>query len=322
MRRLVAFLVILPALSTLPTPSAASSRQWTRNALGIKVNLSNIRRNSTEFIEFDLSVAASGAASAGNVRANLGRTRIFINGAETTCFVDLIVTKSRVLKRVHVVAGRAIKKMTVAQEVRWENQCHFLFSGVSPASLPIRKKIGPVEATLRKVYQNVVVKSDRWSFQCPQRVYAVELEAKPAWISSPKYGFEASRSHAAFHMEMPREPHSDEAAKLIDGLGRRHTMEAAAYDRIAVDTEVEEFSRSIDHYNALEKVVDTVNPKFAGKMVDRRGRFAAGRTPNRDIYLYAFEPIYPAPRKFSFDLTVPTLRSRATVTFKDVPIRP
>ncbi|MDO8587102.1 MAG: hypothetical protein Q7T82_08695 [Armatimonadota bacterium] len=282
-------------------------------------------RNGLVKIELTIDARPEGAKRA---YVSLGDIRVFVDGKETSPQCDHWSKRGRIWKTASFKVKPRARRLTIVQEVRVVEKRRFRFAGASGGTLPVTRRIGKGQVTLRRTYCNRtakdILKDRRWwgySDRYEGRpVYAVELEVKPAWVATLHFRYDCWKNGDSFHWSGSYEMHEDRRARLTDDVGRVHAVADVAYDENAADGQTDVFAKGTKHWTIIERAAGTLAPRFAGKMVDRRARNTANAAINHDIYLYMFPAIYPEPKSFDLDLTIPCLKGRAEAVFEDVPI--
>jgi hypothetical protein len=192
------------------------------------------------------------------------------------------------------------------------------FRNISPSSLPITRKAGPVSITLERAYygkpQNFFGDRDK---------YLIITGNQTGPVDNFKQRFTISKHGQDLHNESFDPYWFVEIDKLKDESGKQ--LRNSAFSNIEIGGPKTIFEKEIGHLTTMESFMAKVNSPKASTMITNRAIRAAMKSTNRTFrFEYHFEADH-LPKHFTWEPIVNvqlTDRKQSKIIFRNVPIPP
>lgn len=306
---LTASVVIISVLASYMLSLRKTNLPATQSALGIDVTLKKMVRMPDGKIQASFLLKRQ-KDNASNVYFEAGDTLV-IKPAESDCVSDGGYSffpdgKEEAGTQALIEVPKGTKTITISQEVllrRASKEAVFRFSDISAKDLPITRKFGDAEITLKKMLPNQVYAESTWI----EHVYL-------------RGGFtpEGMKFFGISYTGKFPGPYVGGPTMLIDENGKRFDL-VGKYNKY----EPKKSPTKLPPFSSLENLVYLVNREKAVKMKERRLWDEKQLQGYEENHVFGFVGIKSVPKKFTLEIKCtlpPDPKDKNTVIFKNVPL--
>jgi hypothetical protein len=217
-------------------------------------------------------------------------------------------------------AGKLDLACVLQSSVR-SGSVRFPFRGISPSSLPVTRKVGPVSVTLERIYYGTLPKDP--SHANDPNKYVVLIYSQSGPPDNLHGEFTMSRDETRLVWSGP-DPYwilhddsqfRDQSGKVLPLSSTRRCEFGGAYDV---------FKQEVSRSTSVESLMTRLSLKRASAMITNRAMQAAAKSQRRFRFV-AYSAAGSVPKRFTWEPTVnlpPRDRKQVKVIFRNIAIPP